>query len=176
MILRLEGVCSMDRIVACGERLLESLQEEDAHGLVHRCFCVFVEMAQNIMHHSGKQARISGQGPSCGCGAIHVWRAPYGILLRSDNPVGPHEVGNLQATLHQVNESCANGSLRTLTRERLGRPGESGGKGAGLGLIDMARKSGRPLRYSLAGESPGGAWFSLEVLVPFLRPESLPPA
>lgn len=53
--------------------------------------------------------------------------------------------------------------LKAVYKEQSRKPREAGASGAGLGLIDMARKATRPLEYSLRAVDDTYFFFSLEV-------------
>jgi hypothetical protein len=55
--------------------------------------------------------------------------------------------------------------LKLLYRERRRQAPEPGSKGAGLGLIEMARKAGKPIDYSFAPIDEDSSFFSLKVVV-----------
>ena len=56
--------------------------------------------------------------------------------------------------------------LKAAYKEQLRRPRDSGvSSGAGLGLLDIARKSGMPLQTSLTEQPDGRAFFSLRAVI-----------
>ena len=57
-------------------------------------------------------------------------------------------------------------ALKAAYKEQLRRPRDSGcASGAGLGLLDIARKSSEPLAASLKEQPDGRAFFSLRAVI-----------
>ncbi|WP_042695872.1 DUF6272 family protein, partial [Azospirillum sp. B506] len=72
------------------------------------------------------------------------------------------DVPGLSAMLDRLRGQDKAG-LKAIYKEQSRKPREAGASGAGLGLIDMARKATRPLEYSLRPVDDAYYFFSLEV-------------
>ncbi|MBB3191505.1 biofilm regulation protein kinase SiaB [Halomonas cerina] len=125
-------------------------------------FAVYIEMTQNIRHYANQQGYDEEQATA----TIAVARDEAGHYLVS--------AGNLveDADGRHLVEAVAGLAgldaieLKKAYKQQLRRPrDEAAPSGAGLGLIDMARKSSRPLQTSLQPLSSGQSFFSLTATI-----------
>ncbi|MFP4154062.1 MAG: biofilm regulation protein kinase SiaB [Halothiobacillaceae bacterium] len=125
-------------------------------------FAVYVEMSQNIRHY----ARVKGYGETESIATLLVGRREDGSYRV--------QVGNLveqadgEALVDRVRTLAAmdKAALKAEFKTQLRRPRESGAtSGAGLGLIDIARKASEPPEAQLSELPDGKAFFSLGVVV-----------
>lgn len=144
------------------ERKME-VMEPDAR-MRKRVFNVAMECLQNLYLH--KAVPGNGNGGSLGDpqGVILIAHAEQGYSVLTGNYMAQEEVSGLKDHLDRVN-GCEPDQLRDLYKETLndGRYGKAGG--GGLGLIDIARKSGRKLEYGFVPLDGSNAFFSLNVNV-----------
>ena len=130
-----------------------------------RVFNVVLEGLQNLYHHPRTDAGAHvPQDPSDNDGVILLARSNSGYAVATGNMIGTERVAVLKAHLDRVN-GCDPTELRELYQRTLsdGRYGPSGG--GGLGLIDMARKSGGKLEYGFVPLDKGRTFFGLNVNV-----------
>jgi len=84
--------------------------------------------------------------------------------VTSGNPMAKSDLPPLTALLDSLAKLDADG-LKACYREQRRRPREDGSPGAGLGLIDMARKSSRPLEYRVRDIDADTAYFHLTAVI-----------
>lgn len=146
-------------ILTMAERTLEASRENPA--TKRKVFNVMVESLQNIVKHSeqmagensGMQSAIFLIGKEANC---------YGIM--SGNPVHKSRVDALKQTLERINTLDKEG-LKDLYKRIIKDTTISDKGGAGLGFVDMARKSGEPLWFDFPEMSADYCFFSLKVNV-----------
>lgn len=145
------------------ERKMEVMEPDQK--VRKRVFNVVMECLQNLYHHNSK-ARANGEGkrPEEPEGMVMIAHGETGYSVLTGNFMASDEVNGLKAHLDRVN-GCEPEQLRELYKEILndGRYGRAGG--GGLGLIDIARKSGRKLEYGFVPLDSENAFFSLNVNV-----------
>lgn len=151
---------STKSILAMAERNLDSSGEESS--IKRKVFNVMVEALQNIVKHSDEL--IDGE--------IHSHAAIFLIgkeanqyCIMSGNPVRKENVAGLTRKLEQINNLDKDG-LKELYKEIIKNTTISDKGGAGLGFVDMARKSGEPLDYSFPELTSEYCFFCLKVNVP----------
>jgi hypothetical protein len=93
-----------------------------------------------------------------------VGREPDRYTIMSGNPLHKGKTGALKATLDRVNTLDKEG-LKDLYRDIIQDTTISEKGGAGLGFVDMARKSGEKLDYGFADMSKDFSFFWLKVNV-----------
>ncbi|MDY0107262.1 MAG: SiaB family protein kinase [Giesbergeria sp.] len=152
------GEFSPPVIAAAADSLKTRLATEDASGPSKRkLFSTFVEMAQNILHYAADTPADDGTPPAPR-GAIAVGRAeeeaPAGqYWIVCSNPVDVAYVERLSSKLDAVRAMSLE-QIKQSYREQLRntdhRSTDSVSRGAGLGLLTIARDACAPLDYSFA--------------------------
>lgn len=135
---------------------------ETDHKARRRVFNVVMECLQNLYHHQGTGWGEVGSEERNG--VVMIVHHPKGYSVLTGNLMRSAEVDSLKQRLDKINALDAD-QLRGLYKETLndGRYGAAGG--GGLGIIDIARKSGQKLEYGFAPNAEGNAFFSLNVNV-----------
>jgi hypothetical protein len=135
--------------------------EREKKDVRKKVFTVFVELTQNVMHHAAQPA--SGiQRPGTGVVVIIEKKHAYEII--SGNIV---ENGRAQDVVRRCQQlSSANvEELKALYREQRKRPVPLGAKGSGLGLIDIARKSGNAIQAVVEKIDEKVSFLELSVMI-----------
>jgi len=130
-----------------------------------RVFNVLMECLQNLYHHKARNGAIRpGDRTEETQGVLMVARGVQGWQVLTGNFMAGAEVERLKDHLERVNMLDGD-QLRAFYMETLadGQYGRQGG--AGLGIIDIARKSGRKLEYGFVPYDAESAFFSLNVNV-----------
>lgn len=132
--------------------------DNETNSLQRRVFHVMVESLQNISKHSAERKTrssiIDGQG------LFFVTKHENEYCITTGNVVTTKEIPDLEENLKQINTSNKK-ILKELykTKIKKGRLSEKGG--AGLGFIDMARKTGEQLIYSFLKLNDKKSYFIL---------------
>jgi hypothetical protein len=167
IMLSFKGDLSMDLITALlglVERKMDVLESD--HRMRKRVFNVVMECLQNLFHHNGRRAggdgkATEGSGPH---GVVMVAQDETGYSILTGNCMAQQAVDQLKEHLDLVN-GCEPEQLRDLYRSTLSNGKFSRGGGGGLGIIDIARKSGQKLEYGFVPLDNGNTFFSLNVNV-----------
>jgi hypothetical protein len=121
---------------------------------------LMAECFQNIVRHSDKPE-----------GEMKVSESPHffftrnvgkGYYISSANFIENSKIEPLKLQLEKVNELDEEG-LKTIYLEVLGNESFSGKGGAGLGLIEMARKSGQKLEFNFKEINENFSYFYLQI-------------
>ncbi len=128
-----------ERILALAETNMEV--ESESLKIKKKVYFIIVESLQNITRHQGssKDTRLMD-----GFFSIHKFLGGY--LIGSGNEVENGHIASLSQKLDKVN-SMNPDELKDYQKEVLSAGGFSEKGGAGLGLIEMVRKSGNKLSY-----------------------------
>ena len=159
ILLCFNGPISRSLIEEIGNALRNYLQAENAlPAAAMDVFSVYIEMTQNIRHY----AQSRGYGDLESAATVVVARdAEDRYLVQAGNLV---EKADGDALLARVDELAAmdKAQLKAAYKTQLRQPREEGAtSGAGLGLIDVARKSSLPLKASLSQIDENRAFLSL---------------
>jgi len=151
-----------DKIIGMAEIYIESDQElsklrKKTSFLVAECF-------QNVVRHSTKDTE-QVQNPA-GKESFLIRFYDCKVFIASQNTLANKEVDALKRKLDEVNQYNKE-ELKSLYRESLEKGELTEKGGAGLGLIEMARKTGNKLHYSfMSVDEHTSAFYLMLVLEP----------
>ena len=150
---------STKSILAMAERNLDSSGEEG--NIKRKVFNVMVEALQNIVKHSDEL--VEGQMRSHAA-IFLIGKEENRYTIMSGNPIRKSNVASLEQKLHHINSLDKEG-LKELYKEIIKNTTISEKGGAGLGFVDMARKSGEKLSFDFPEMSTDYCFFCLTVHV-----------
>jgi hypothetical protein len=145
-------------ILTMAERNLESSGEESS--IKKKIFNVMVEALQNIVKHSEDKREKDEVSSHAAIFLIGHARSKYSIM--SGNPVRNENVSNLKNALERINSLDKDG-LKELYKDIIKNTSLSEKGGAGLGFVDMARKSGEKLEWAFVPIDNESSFFCLKV-------------
>lgn len=125
-------------------------------------FAVYIEMTQNIRHYARRQGYDDRQASA----TVAVAQDAEGhYLVSAGNLVEEADGERLVRTIESL-AALDRAELKAAYKRQLRRPRDAEGDGgAGLGLLDMARKSSRPLKASLQPLPSRQGFFSLTATI-----------
>ena len=151
---------STKSILSMAERNLDSSGEDSS--IKRKVFNVMVEALQNIVKHSDEL--VDGQVRSHAA-IFLIGKEANRYSIMSGNPVRASNVEKLRKTLDHINGLDKDG-LKELYKEIIKNTTISEKGGAGLGFVDMARKSGGKLEFEFPAMNAEYCFFCLKVNVP----------
>lgn len=160
ILLCFNGPLSSSLIEEIGKALRKHMESESlAPSSAMDVFGVYIEMTQNIRHYFN----------------THAWPEAVATVVIARDAAGRYVVsaGNRllvadgRALLGRLADLAPldKAALRARFKERMRVPRSEAASGAGLGLIDMARKASVPLQGQLQEMADGSAFFSLTVTI-----------
>jgi hypothetical protein len=150
---------STKSILAMAERNLDSSGEESS--IKRKVFNVMVEALQNIVKHSDEL--VDGEIRSHAA-IFLIGKEKNRYCIMSGNPVRKSNLDALKSKLNHINGLDKDG-LKDLYKEIIKTSTISEKGGAGLGFVDMARKSGDKLEFSFPELNADYCFFCLKVNV-----------
>jgi hypothetical protein len=164
ILLCFNGPFSQGLIEEIGSALKKYMQSEAASSSsALDIFAVYIEIAQNIQHYSASQ----NYNDSDASATVVIARDSDGHYAISAGNIVEEADG--EALVDRINQLATldKTQLRAAYKEQLRKPREENAEGgAGLGLIDMARKASAPLSCSLRPVNAGQKYFfSLRVVI-----------
>lgn len=146
-------------VLAMAERNMDSMGEESS--IKRKVFNVMVECLQNIVKH-GEELTLENNQKSTAIFMIGKQENAY--IITSGNPIRNDEVENLRGKLNQINDLDKEG-LKQLYKDIIKNTSISEKGGAGLGFVDMARKSGQKLDFDFEKMDDKFSFFSLRTTI-----------
>jgi hypothetical protein len=159
VILSFKGTISQEILADVGLSLRTRLS---SYQNSKKTFAVFVELAQNIYHHSAQKEFSLSKGRSAGVGVLLIQNHPEHLVLSSGNLIENFKVEGLLERCAYIN-TLSEEDLKDYYVKQRKRP--TGGVGANIGLIDMARRSGNPLEYNITKVDEENSFFALSIRV-----------
>lgn len=162
LILVYEGAFTQEStksILSMAERSLEAA-EEDA-GIKRKVFNVMVEALQNVVKHNDHDAYGVDHSRSA---IFLIGKESNRYTIMTGNPVHKDKVKPLASTLEKINGLDRDG-LKNLYKDTIQDTTISDKGGAGLGFLDMARKSGEKLWFDFPQLSDAYCLFCLKVKI-----------
>ncbi|MCS7019273.1 MAG: SiaB family protein kinase [Cytophagales bacterium] len=168
IIMSYKGSASIDLLSNLMDTLQIKLSEIEPKSSVRkRVFNVLVEVIQNIYHHYGKCHSQNAYDEETVNFLIAKTDANYFII--AGNTIFNEEIPMLRSRIDLIN-SLSPDRLKQVYMQTLSNGVLSEKGGAGLGLIEIARKSGGKLDYEFYPLSNRLSFFSLMVKIPAALP------
>lgn len=133
-------------------------KEEESSAVQRKVFHVMVECLQNITKHA--ESAKSLNEPLEGRGIFMVSRGDEFYRVTTGNVIDSEKIKELKDFLEHIN-SLDKEELKQLYKKQIkeGRLSEKGG--AGLGFIDIVRKTGKPLEFHFLKVNDSASFFIL---------------
>lgn len=167
IILSFKGDITQD-LLASVYQIMESRMDQDKTDSKRkkRFYHILVECLQNVYHHMEDFRNVSEVTEISDGSAIFIIAKAKGEGYRiiTGNYIKKEESEDLKSKLEKIN-SMNTDELRTYYLETLSTTELSQKGGAGLGMIDIARKSGHKIVYSFDGVTDTVSFFTLEVTI-----------
>lgn len=125
-------------------------------------FAVYIELTQNIQHYSEGRDYTEAEASA----TVIIRRDADGhYVVMAGNIVEPEDGAALYERI-QVLSTMDKTQLKAAYKEQLRKPRDEQAVGAGLGLIDIARKASMPITCALRPVNEGRrCFFSLRVVI-----------
>ena len=136
----------------------------DSESVRKRIFHIFVECAQNLYHHIVPYEIVNREFGNSKIGVILLTKEGDGCRITTGNFVPKEKSEKLQKLIDKIN-GLDGERLKQLYRDTVSNNGFSEKGGAGLGMIDMARKSRHKLqcKFLPVKDAPDLMFFSFDV-------------
>ena len=127
-----------------------------------KVYNVLVECLQNLYHHIDEVELTGSKSERSAIFMIGLGENSYSIL--TGNYIKTEKVAGFKSRLEKIN-SLSPEELKTYYKEMLNNEQLSEKGGAGLGMIDIARKTGQKLNYDFFEVKDGYSFFSLNIKI-----------
>jgi hypothetical protein len=164
-IFSFKGNITSDVINKVLESVEKRLVDADVDGKIRKkVYNVLVESLQNLFHHvedlPHESLGISGNK----FGVIAVVRKDDGYIVTTGNYISSGKIKPLKDKIDKIN-SLSQEELKDMYKFILNHQKLTAKGGGGLGLVDIARKTGHKLEYSFFNINSEYYFFSLDIFV-----------
>ena len=136
----------------------------DQSRLRKKVYNVLVESLQNLYHHVDRVPSDFEDQSAERFGILALRRVDGGYRIITGNFVQVDNVEKLEEKIKRINRSSRE-EIKELYKFILNHQRISAKGGGGLGLVDIARKTGNKLQYSFRKYDDAYAFFYLDILV-----------
>lgn len=140
------------------------IQVNDQSKLRKKVYNVLVESLQNLYHHVDKVPDDFEDQTSEKFGMLIVQKVDKGYKIITGNFVKADNVERLEEKIKKINRS-SHEEIKELYKFILNHQRISAKGGGGLGLVDIARKTGNKLDYTFKEYNDKYSFFYLDILV-----------
>ncbi len=166
IILSFKGDITQD-LLASVYQIMESRMDQEDIKRKKRFYHILVECLQNVYHHM-ENFRDSSQYKediADGSAIFIIGKSDEGgYRIITGNYILKDSADDLKVKLDKIN-SMNSEELRTYYLDTLSTTELSSKGGAGLGMIDIARKSGHKIKFRFDDVTASYAFFTLEVTI-----------
>ena len=152
----------INHILDTVEDKMETMNEQSR--LRKKVYNVLVESLQNLYHHVDKVPADYEDQSADRFGILAVKRIDNGFKIITGNFVHTDNVEKLEEKIKRINRS-SHEEIKELYKFILNHQRISAKGGGGLGLVDIARKTGNKLEYSFRTYNDKYSFFYLDILV-----------
>jgi hypothetical protein len=165
VILSFNGAVTADFLTAVLDIMETKMNDlEESPKTKKKVFNVLVECLQNLYHHINDGGVLGLETKSVNSALVMVVRKDDYFSIQTGNYIQNSNVSCLDERLKKIN-SLNKENLRDYYREVLNNGSVSDKGTAGLGMIDIARKSGNKLEYNFLEIDSNFSFFSLKVKI-----------
>ncbi len=160
------SVNTIGKIMSLAETNLN--QAEDTLKIKSKIYYIMGEGLQNIARHHIGEVEVKPVNNSI----FSIYKKKYKYFISTGNLIENNNIESLTEKLEKIN-GMGKVELRKYARQirMTGEFSEKGG--AGLGLIEMAKRSGNKLTYDFNKIDDKYAYFYLNTEIPTIKPESI---
>lgn len=165
LILVYEGEFTQENtkvVLSMAENNMEKIGEEN--NIKRKVFNVMVECLQNICKHADEYKKVVTEEVEDHPAIFMIGKGDDGYVVASGNAMLSDKVEALKDKLHHINSLDKEG-LKIFYKEIITKGSMNERGGAGLGLIDMARKSGQKLEFDFEKIDTKYSFFSLQTKI-----------
>ena len=149
----------LDSILTIVEQKLN--QFEETTKIKKKVFNVLVECMQNLYHHTDDRKALKEQDSSV---ILMIAKKENGYCIITGNHVLNKNVEILKSRIDEINEMSRE-EMKAYYKSILNNGTYSEKGGGGLGIIDIARRSGQKLEYGFVKVDNENSFFSLNVSI-----------
>lgn len=157
------GPVMQEGLEGISQTLRKKLQADEVEFAAEQAiFSIFVEEMQNILNYSAEKQiyHENEKVVSLSCGIFLIGTNENGYFLYCGNQILTADIPYLTDKMEEI-RPMSKEELKGLYRQRRRQPPDPGSKGAGLGLIEIARRSGSAIDYKFTKVDDAYSFFSI---------------
>ncbi len=164
VLITFSGRFTQEIIEELGDAVRKYMETESTQHKTHDVFAVFIEQTQNVKNYASSRSECAIGEKIANSGIVAIGKDEEGYFVSSGNMLATDDVRALKGKLSTL-ASLDKVELKKLYKEQMKKTLDLESVGAGLGLIDMARRASGQLHYSIQDIDEQISFFTLKVQV-----------
>jgi hypothetical protein len=165
ILISFSGRLSQALIEEYGEAVKKYLESEEVpKNDIYQTFAVFIEQTQNIKNYCSSKLESENYEEISGSCIVTIGKTESSHFIYSGNLLENEDIPKLVRKLDLL-KTLDKTQLKQLYKETLKKDFQPEETGAGIGLIDIARKASMPLEYSITEVGNSLSFFMLKAVV-----------
>ena len=161
------GFITEDVLASIGSAIRDQLAIESVDRKVSRAlFAIFVEQVQNVIRYSVEEESDTTVDPALELhyGVLAVGQSEQGFFVTCANMINQKDVDRLRQNLTEI-QNMNKDELKAAYKTKLRGDPPEGSKGAGVGLIDIARRASNGFDFEFKPVDDDRTYFALRAYV-----------
>jgi len=126
-----------------------------------KVFAIFVEQVENVINYSAEKDHEESQ---FSFGIVVIGKKDGNFFISGGNKIESQKIEKLEYNLAKL-AKMSKDELKIYYKEKRKSAKEDDSKGAGIGFIEMARKSVRPIEYSFEEIDESHSFFTIKISI-----------
>jgi len=126
-----------------------------------KVFAIFVEQVENVINYSVEKDHEDSQ---LSFGIVVIGNKDGHFFISGGNKILTEKVPKLESNLNKLT-AMDKDELKVYYKEKRRAAKEDDSKGAGIGFIEMARKSTKPIEYSFENIDSQYSFFTIKITI-----------
>lgn len=168
VILYYDGAISHDLVVDIADIVKRKMQLDDVESsTMRKVFATVVEQLQNIFFYSDEIISLGGQdggGKEMRRGVVIVGQEPPHFFVIGGNLISNAKISPLRERL-QALQQMNHEELKRYGQEQRRKEPASESRGAGLGIIEIAKKASAPISFDFVPATSDASYFFLKTII-----------
>ncbi|MBL4755562.1 MAG: SiaB family protein kinase [Flavobacteriales bacterium] len=165
ILLSFKGEITSDLLTSILQIMESKLENfEERSRTKKKVYNVLVECLQNLYHHVDEVTPVDDKTKRARTAIFMIGKDDENYNIMTGNYILSENIEPLTAKMDRVNSMTVD-QLKVLYKEILNNDQFSSKGGGGLGLVDIARRTGQKLGYNFKAIDEEYAFFSLEIRV-----------
>jgi len=163
IIFSFSGPMSHDIIEGIGSAIRVKISEGENgdRKIALKVFSIFVEQVENVINYSVEK---DPDDSDMGFGIVVIGKNEDTYFISGGNRIPNEKVEVLQNTLSKLS-SMDKDELKAFYKEKRRAEKTGDSKGAGIGFIEMARKSTKPIEYNFMDIDETHSFFTIKISI-----------
>ncbi|AET70749.1 hypothetical protein Desor_5373 [Desulfosporosinus orientis DSM 765] len=164
ILISFSGRFSQGIIEELGEAIMQHMEAENRpRNAIYNVFAIFVETTNNIKKYANSKLGGESYNRIYNSGIVTISSGEEGYFISSGNLIEKADADKLANQLDSL-IALDKDQLKKRYKEQIKKELPPDSSGAGLGLIDIARKASKPIKYSIR-DMQDLSFFTLTVMV-----------